>query len=165
MASYVAQTERMLQLAKDQGIEPTAEGIAAAAGLSARVMRGVLAGHPVSNRTWQALTRLFGAGFNGLLFAEAGSPAGSPKDEEAARAAQLVRLRAKFDALTPEESGPIVAAVAQQGAEITLRLARDQARAKTPEEADEARASGAGARHAAAFLAEQQKRPARRGSS
>jgi hypothetical protein len=149
VASYVAQTERMLQLAKDRGIEPTAEGIATAAGLSARVMRGVLAGHPVSNRTWQALTRLFGAEQNGLLFAEAGSP----KDEEAARAAQLVRLRAKFDALTPAETDPIVAAAAQQDASIRMRIARD-----------EARANGAGARHAAAFLAEQhQPRPARRG--
>ena len=51
MASYVAQTERMVQLAKDRGIEPTAEGLAEATGLSVRVMRGVLAGPPISNRT------------------------------------------------------------------------------------------------------------------
>ena len=147
MASYVAQTERMVQLAKDRGIEPTAEGLAEATGLSVRVMRGVLAGHPISNRTWQALARVFGT-HGDDLFAEAGSP----KGEEEARAEQLARLR---DGWSVEPVTPDTIRLHQEPDTIVeMRLARDMA-AASPEVQ---RASGKGAKHAAAFMREQQQR-------
>ena len=49
-------------------------------------------------------------------------------NEDEARAAQLARLRAKFDALTTEETAPTVAAVAELYTSVALRLARDGAR-------------------------------------
>jgi hypothetical protein len=52
--------------------------------------------------------------------------------EDEARAAQLARLRAKFDALTPEETAPTVAAVAALYTSVALRLARDAARGLPP---------------------------------
>jgi hypothetical protein len=132
----VASADRIRQLATDKKIEPTAEGIAEAAGLSVRVTRGVLAGHPVSNRTWQALVRLFGP--DDGLFAEAGRP--KVEQEDAAREAALAAFREKLAQLPPEDADAIRARAALN-ASVELRIARD-----------EARASGAGAKHVAEFM-------------
>jgi hypothetical protein len=136
VAAYVARADRIRELAEQRGIEPTAEGLAEAAGLSVRVTRAVLSGHPISNRTWQALARLFGPADG--LFVEVGLP--KVEQEEAARAAALARFREKLAQLPPETADAIRARAALNSA-VELRIARD-----------EARAGGAGAKHAAEFM-------------
>jgi hypothetical protein len=134
-----------MQLAEDRGIEPTPEGLAEAAGLSVRVMRGVLRGNPISNRTWQALARLFGPADG--LFAEAGPP--KVEREEAARVAALAAFAEKLAQLPPETRDQIKARAALDAA-VDLRIIRD-----------EARAEGAGAKHAAEFMRGQARRDQR----
>jgi hypothetical protein len=57
--AITARRDALLRRAIDAGVPPTAAGIGRAAGIADRTMRDVLAGHPVSSRTFDALQRLF----------------------------------------------------------------------------------------------------------